>query len=132
MAISLPRAVAALSVSIDQKNKDAVLTLKGETDVVFEVRLSPAIVPVIVGGLSALGNKIGPQEGAKFIEAQVMHVTEAQTATGPAGQPVLDLLLEGTLHFPVTFHPRAIPLLLKSISELQEATIPRQPDQPPL
>ena len=57
-----------------------------------------------------------------LLRRQPTAVTSTRKAVLPDGRPMLDLELEGSLHFPVTFPAEAIPLLQKALSELQEMT----------
>jgi hypothetical protein len=127
MAERLPRAVGTLAINLNPTTKDVMLTLNCEGGKVYEVVLHPGIIGGILATLIALGPQLGPMTPPQGSQAtmQVMHITGSQTAIGPAGQPILDLILEGSFHFPVTFPREAIPFLQKSLTDLLAASTPQ-------
>lgn len=118
--MSLPRAVAALSIVVEKG--DIVLTLRSASGGVYKVALHPGIVGGITAAMIALGGRIAPKAGASGADVQPITVTSARKALGPSGQPMLNLVLEGSLHLPLTFPREAIAILKTALSELEDMT----------
>lgn len=123
------KAIAALAVATDDGGREVVLTLKDEAGTAFKVRLDAGIVGGIVGSLLALGSRL-KVAGENELRAQPITITACRPATLD-GRPVLDLQLEGTMSFPVTFPRSAIPALQQALSILQQ-TSTADPPKPPL
>ncbi|MET1025716.1 MAG: hypothetical protein ABWY00_01005 [Dongiaceae bacterium] len=122
MALSFPKAVALISLAFDPNTQEVVITLKGETGTPYEVRLHPGIVSGIAVGLFGIGRAFAPPDGTKYFQGQVLQLTGSRKAVGPAGQPILDLELEGGMRFPVTFPVEALEVLKNELTQLQEMT----------
>jgi hypothetical protein len=120
------RAIAIMSAILDNENKDVVVMLKTDAGEAFQLRMAAPIVAQIAVALFGFGSRLGTADG-KGITGQVMNLTGAIPGHGPAGQPVLDLVLEGGMHFPVTFPKSAIQLFQSALAKLQETTT----EQPP-
>jgi hypothetical protein len=125
--ITFPPAVAALSVIYDSQAKNVVLTLQSATGTPYQVKFHPGIVAGIAVALISVGRKFAPSAGATGADVQPITVTSARKAILPDGRPILDLELEGSLHFPITFPPEAIPLLQTALAELQSMTTSKSP-----
>jgi hypothetical protein len=118
------RAVAALGVAI--VDGDVVLTLKGEDGAAFQIRLHPGMVAGLAVGLMGMGKQVATSD-EKSVTAQPMTLTASIPALGPQGQPILDLVLENGMHFPVTFPKSAIPILQNALATLQQKSTAQPP-----
>lgn len=116
-------AVGSLSAIVDNRTHELILTLKDEKGAPFELALHPGIIGALAVTLFRVGATAqASQHDAKGVTAQPMALTAAIPAVGPAGQPVLDLVLEGSMHFPVTFPKSAIPIIQNALATLARAT----------
>jgi hypothetical protein len=106
-------------VVIDATTRDVVLTLKAEDGSAFEVRLLPTIVAPLVVSLVGLGNRLGTSTESGVL-GQVMHLTAAIPGVGTKSEPMLDLVLENSLHFPVTFPRSGIQVMQQALAVLQK------------
>lgn len=118
MAFAISRAISALSCLVDEKTGDAVLTLQTESGSAVSIRMHPGIVAGVAVALFSLGRKLRHKDD-KGITSQAMQLTAAIPAITADGRVFLDLVLEGTTHFPVVFHPKNIPTLQRALAELQ-------------
>lgn len=122
------RAEALISAVVDQQTNEVVLTFKSVRGAARRVRLHPGIIGSLVVALIGTSQKIAPASSGSF--RQVMNCTGIQPAMSE-GHPVLDLLLEDTLHFPITFPASAIPAFQAAFATLAELTRSLPPDAPP-
>ena len=129
MPTELPRVIGMLSAHVDQKTKDVLLTMKVEGETSVDIRIHPGVVGGPTIALLGIGAAVAPAGQEQFI-GQVMHLTAVLPPIGPQGQKILDLVLEGGMHFPETFPPHAIPILQKALAELEKQTTTTPPVAP--
>jgi hypothetical protein len=89
--------------------------------IVSDIRIHPGVIGALTASLMGMAATIAPSRQEQFV-GQVMYLTAAIAAIGPQGQKILDLVLEGGMHFPVTFPGHAIPILQKALAELEKQT----------
>ncbi len=118
MPDTLPRVIGLVSAVVDQHTKDVVVTLNTEGETKYEIRLHPGVIGGLVVALIKLAAAVSPVAADREFTGQVMVLTGVRPARGPQGEPILDLMLEGSLHFPVTFPPDAIPALQTVLAKL--------------
>jgi len=120
MAEVVLRAEALISAEVDQRTNEIVLTFKNDAGAARAVRLHAGVIGSLVVALIGTGRQIAPSSGQAF-SGQVMNCTGIQPAMSES-QPILDLLLEDALHFPITFPASAIPAFQSVFRTLAELT----------
>jgi hypothetical protein len=86
--------------------------------------MHPGVVPRLAIALFKLGSTIAPDAKAIGATMQVTNLKGVRPAVGRRGQPILDLILENGLHFPVTFPTNAIPMIQSALVRLQKSAKP--------
>lgn len=114
--------VEIIGVRVESKTRDVVFNFKTNKRRSAELRLSPDVIAPIAVTLFGLGQKILSHD-SEGVSGQVMVLAGAIPARGPDRQPVLDLVLSGGLHFPVTFPETMIEIFHKAFATLHHTSI---------
>lgn len=121
MENSIPRAVKMASIHRND-NQDVVMTFKGENDIPYDVTLDPSLIGRLVVSLLSFENSV---DHGLPVNAQLAVLSGVHTGVSPEGHPVLFLILENSVYFPVVFDRRNIPSLQSALSEVAAATTPK-------
>jgi hypothetical protein len=105
---------------------DVLLTFKSEDGSALQIAIHPGIAAPLVVSLMGLGSQLATA-GQNSLLGQRTTLTASIPAVGPNGEPVLDLVLEGGMQFPVTFPKSAITLIQKALTILQRKSTGRNP-----
>jgi hypothetical protein len=130
MAAQAIRLTGMLSGAVDPLTKEVVLNCRTDTAASQEFRIHPGVLGSLVVALIGLARSAPPTTGPTTLVSQPTELTGVRPAVGPSGQLILDLRLEGSLHFPVTFPPRAILGLQTALAELQKVASAAQAGTP--
>lgn len=108
------RAVSLLAAATEPDLRNVGLTLMDEDGAAFKIRLDVAMLGAFIGSLLALSRQIDAASGDALM-AQPVTLTGCRPATLDDGRPILELTLEGSLRFPLTFPRSAIPVLKRAL-----------------
>jgi hypothetical protein len=130
MAAQPIRITGMLSGIADQNTKEVVLNCRTDTGENQEIRIHPGVLGGLVVALIGLARAAPPTTSPNGLVSQPTELTGVRPAVGPTGRLILDLRLEGSLHFPVTFPPEAIRGLQTALAELQKVAAAAQATPP--
>jgi hypothetical protein len=111
-----PRAIANLAANIEQSG-DVLIMLKAETGGAIKLRMAPGMIAAFAVQMLGIAGRISTSDNDGF-SSQPLTLTGIRSALGPDAQPVLALILDGSLQLAVTFPKSAIPAIQNSLATL--------------